>query len=71
MKKEIQFEFIKISKLTLIKYLKEGYLFFIGKVSTFIFNMGTLFIIGYFYSKGNVAGFDIAIKILFVFIIQF
>ena len=71
MKKEIQFEFIKISKLTLIKYLKEGYLFFIGKVSTFIFNMGTLFIIGYFYSKGNVAGFDIAIKIVFVFIIPF
>ena len=71
MKREIQFEFIKISKLTLIKYLKEGYLFFIGKVSTFIFNMGTLFIIGYFYSKGNVAGFDIAIKIVFVFIIPF
>jgi len=71
MKKEIQFELIKISKLTLIKYLKEGYLFFIGKVSTFIFNMGTLFIIGYFYSKGNVAGFDIAIKIVFVFIIPF
>ncbi len=71
MKNEIQFEFISISKTTLIKYLREGYLFFIGKVSTFIFNMGTLFIIGYFYSKGNVAGFDIAIKIVFVFIIPF
>ncbi len=71
MKKEIQFEFITISKTTLIKYLKEGYMFFVGKVSTFMFNMGTLFIIGYFYSKGNVAGFDIAIKIVFVFIIPF
>ena len=71
MKKEIQFEFITISKAILIKYLREGYLFFIGKVSTFMFNMGTLFIIGYFYSKGNVAGFDIAIKIVFVFIIPF
>lgn len=71
MKNEIQFEFISISKTTLIKYLREGYFFFIGKVSTFIFNMGTLFIIGYFYSKGNVAGFDIAIKIVFVFIIPF
>jgi PST family polysaccharide transporter len=71
MKKEIQFEFIPIPKITLVKYLKEGYLFFIGKVSTFMFNMGTLFLIGYFYSKGNVAGFDIAIKIVFVFIIPF
>ena len=71
MKNEIQFKFIPISKPTLVKYLKEGYLFFIGKVSTFMFNMGTLFIIGYFYSKGNVAGFDIAIKIVFVFIIPF
>lgn len=71
MKKEIQFEFVPISKTNLIKYLSEGYLFFIGKVSTFMFNMGALFIIGYFYSKGNVAGFDIAIKIVFVFIIPF
>jgi PST family polysaccharide transporter len=71
MKKEIKFEFIPISKTTLIKYLREGYLFFIGKVSTFMFNMGTLFIIGYFFSKANVAGFDIAIKIVFVFIIPF
>ena len=71
MKREIEFKFITISKITLIKYLREGYWFFIGKVSTFIFNMGTIFIIGYFYSKGNVAVFDIAIKIVFVFIIPF
>ena len=71
MKKEIQFEFIAISNKIIFKYLIEGYLFFIGKVSTFMFNMGTLFIIGYFYSKSNVAGFDIAIKIVFVFIIPF
>lgn len=71
MMKEIDFEFITVSKVTLIKYLKEGYFFFVGKVSTFVFNMGTLFIIGYYYSKGNVAGFDIAIKIVFVFIIPF
>ena len=71
MKKEINFKFITISKTTLIKYLREGYFFFVGKVSTFVFNMGTLFIIGYYYSKGNVAGLDIAIKIVFVFIIPF
>ena len=71
MRKEIQFEFIPISKSTIIAYLKEGYLFFIGKISTFMFNMGTLFIIGYFYTKGNVAGYDIAMKMVFVFIIPF
>lgn len=71
MMKVIDFEFITVSKVTLIKYLKEGYFFFVGKVSTFVFNMGTLFIIGYYYSIGNVAGFDIALKIVFVFIIPF
>lgn len=71
MKKEIEFKFVKIS-LNLIKnYFKESYLFFIGKFATFIFNIGTLFLIGYLFSKGNVAGFDISIKIIFVFIIPF
>src|SRR3970040_3158667 len=51
--------------------LREGYLFFVGKISTFIFNFGTLFLIGYLFSKGQLAGFDIAIKIVFVFIIPY
>lgn len=71
MKKEANFKFVAVT-LDLIKnYLQEGYLFFIGKFSTFLFNLGTVFLIGYLFTKGQVAGFDIAIKIVFVFIIPF
>lgn len=71
MKKEIGFKFIKVSNVEIKNYLKEGFLFFIGKFSTSLFNIGTLFLIGYLFSKEQVAGFDIAIKIIFVFIIPF
>lgn len=71
LKKQIDFRFVKVDKSMIIDYLKEGNLFFIGKVSTFMFNLGTLFLIGYLFSKGHVAGFDIATKIIFVFIIPF
>ena len=36
-----------------------------------MFNLGTVFLIGFLFAKGQVAGFDIAIKIVFVFIIPF
>jgi PST family polysaccharide transporter len=71
MKKEANFQFVSITFKLIKKYLKEGYLFFIGKFSTFLFNLGTVFLVGYLFSKGQVAGFDIAIKIVFVFIIPF
>jgi PST family polysaccharide transporter len=71
MKKEANFMFVNVTLKLLKDCLNEGYLFFIGKFSTFIFNLGTLFLIGYLFSKGFVAGFDIATKIIFVFIIPF
>lgn len=71
MRKEADFRFVSVSWNDMMGYLKEGYLFFLGKFSTFLFNMGTLFLIGYFFSKADVAGFDIATKIVFVFIIPF
>lgn len=71
MKKEVNFKFIRVSLSIIKNYLKEGFLFFIGKFSTFVFNLGTLFLIGYLFSKGQVAGYDIATKIIFVFIIPF
>jgi PST family polysaccharide transporter len=71
MKKEASFKFIAVTFDLIKNYLKEGYLFFIGKFSTFLFNLGTVFLIGYLFTKGQVAGFDIAIKIVFVFIIPF
>jgi PST family polysaccharide transporter len=63
--------FVNVTLKLVKDCLNEGYLFFIGKFSTFIFNLGTLFLIGYLFSKGFVAGFDIATKIIFVFIIPF
>ena len=71
MKKEANFKFVAVTFDLIKSYLKEGYLFFIGKFSTFLFNLGTIFLIGYLFTKGQVAGFDIAIKIVFVFIIPF
>jgi PST family polysaccharide transporter len=71
MKKEANFKFVKVTFDLIKNYLQEGYLFFIGKFSTFLFNLGTVFLIGYLFAKGQVAGFDIAIKIVFVFIIPF
>jgi PST family polysaccharide transporter len=71
MKKEANFKFVVVTFDLIKNYLKEGYLFFIGKLSTFLFNLGTVFLIGYLFTKGQVAGFDIAIKIVFVFIIPF
>ena len=69
MKKEANFQFESIKFSLIKKQFKEGYLFFIGKFSTFLFNLGAVFLIGYLFSKGQVAGFDIAIKIIFVFVI--
>ena len=71
MKKESDFKFIAVSYKTIIQYLKEGYLFFLGRFSTLFLNFGTIFLIGYFCSKNLVAGFDIASKIIFAFVFPF
>ena len=71
MKRKANFSFVKVTFDLIRNYLKEGYLFFIGKFSTFLFNLGAVFLIGYLFTKGQVAGFDIATKIIFVFIIHF
>ncbi|WP_286912205.1 oligosaccharide flippase family protein [Flavobacterium sp. UBA4197] len=68
LKKESNFKFLKIPLKTLLFYLKEGYLFFLGKFSTLFLNFGTIFLIGYFCSKSLVSGFDLASKIVFAFV---
>jgi PST family polysaccharide transporter len=60
-----------VSLDTIKHYLKEGYLFFLGKFSTLFLNFGTIFLIGYFCSKNLVSGFDLASKIIFAFIFPF
>lgn len=71
LKKVSNFKFIIVPLATLKFYLKEGYLFFLGRFSTLFLNFGTIFLIGYFCSKNLVSGFDIASKIIFAFIFPF
>jgi PST family polysaccharide transporter len=71
LKTESNFKFIIVSLDTIKHYLKEGYLFFLGKFSTLFLNFGTIFLIGYFCSKNLVSGFDLASKIIFAFIFPF
>src|SRR3970040_3033691 len=40
MKKEARFRFVRVDMKLLKENLREGYLFFVGKISTFIFNFG-------------------------------
>ena len=71
LKKESNFKFMIVPLETIMHYLKEGYLFFLGRFSTLFLNFGTIFLIGYFCSKNLVSGFDIASKIVFAFIFPF
>lgn len=71
LKKKSDFKFIIVPLETIKHYLKEGYLFFLGRFSTLFLNFGTIFLIGYFCSKNLVSGFDIASKIIFAFIFPF
>ena len=71
LKKKSDFKFILVPLETIKYYLKEGYLFFLGRFSTLFLNFGTIFLIGYFCSKNLVSGFDIASKIIFAFIFPF
>lgn len=71
LKKKSDFKFIRVPIEVITHYLKEGYLFFLGRFSTLFLNFGTIFLIGYFCSKNLVSGFDIASKIIFAFIFPF
>ncbi len=71
MKKDSNFKFIKVPIGNLKKYFKESYLFFLGRISMFAFNLGTVFLIGYSFQKELVSIYDISIKIIFVFIIPY
>lgn len=71
MQKDSNFKFVKVSKYNLKNYFKESYLFFLGRISMFAFNLGTVFLIGYCFDKELVSIYDISIKIIFVFIIPY
>ncbi|POS02976.1 O-antigen/teichoic acid export membrane protein [Flavobacterium croceum DSM 17960] len=71
MKKDCNFKFIRVPIGNLKKYFKESYLFFLGRMSMFTFNLGTVFLIGYSFQKELVSIYDISIKIIFIFIIPY
>ncbi len=69
--KLFDFSFIWVSTKVLFKFLNESFMFFIGRFLSLIFNSGTIFLIGYYFTMEQVAGFDLALKIVMVFVIPF
>ena len=71
MKKEINFIFQKFQIQSIIKLLKESYTLFFAQISPIIFNSGTIVILGIIASKDFVAGFDVSMKIVILFVLPF
>lgn len=69
--RESKFVFIVSKYVEIKEYFKEGFLFYLGRTSTLFMNFGTIFIIGKFFSKEMVTGFDICSKVIFVFVFVF
>lgn len=71
LQKTSKFTYIKINYSNLKEYFKDGFLFYLGKTSTLFMNFGTIFLIGKYFSKSLVTGFDVSSKIIFAFIFIF
>ena len=71
LKKHYNFRFTPVSLLLLKQILNDAYLFFLGLFLSLTFNLLTVFLIGVYYTMAYVSGFDIALKIVLVFIIPF
>jgi PST family polysaccharide transporter len=65
------FVFIWVKKSTIIKILKQAYMFFLGRFLSLTFNFLTIFVIGIYFSMGQVSGFDISLKVILVCIIPY
>lgn len=65
------FVFVWVKKSTIIKVLKQAYMFFLGRFLSLTFNFLTIFVIGLYFSMGQVSGFDISLKIILVCIIPY
>lgn len=65
------FAFVPVRIEKLVFFLKEAIPFFLGRFLSLIFNFGTIFIIGKFCNLSDVAGFDIALKVVIVGTIPF
>jgi PST family polysaccharide transporter len=69
--KKFGFSFVWVNLETILKLLKDAYMFFLGRFLSLTFNFMTIFLIGIYYTMDFVTGFDIALKIVLVCIIPF
>ena len=69
--KHYQFSFYLVNITVLKRFIKEAYMFFLGRFLSLTFNFATLFLIGVYFTMDYVAGFDIALKIVLLSIIPF
>ncbi|RPD97508.1 hypothetical protein EGM88_08440 [Aureibaculum marinum] len=65
------FKFIWVKIEVLKQFVKEAYMFFLGRFLSLTFNFATIFIIGIYFTMDYVTGFDVALKIVLVSIIPF
>ena len=63
------FKWIKIEVLK--EFIKDAYMFFLGRFLSLTFNFATIFLIGIYFTMDYVTGFDVALKIVLVSIIPF
>jgi len=69
--KYYNFSFYWIRVSVLKEFVKEAYMFFLGRFLSLTFNFATIFLIGIYFTMDYVTGFDIALKIVLVSIIPF
>lgn len=60
------FNLVLVPVVKLWYFIKESTPFFLGRFLSLIFNFGTIFLIGRFCNLSEVAGFDIALKVIIV-----
>ena len=65
------FVFVWVKKSTIVKVLKQAYMFFLGRFLSLTFNFLTIFVIGIYFSMRQVSGFDISLKVILVCIIPY
>lgn len=69
--KNYNFSFVKVQFSEIKIFVKESFMFFLGRFLSLTFNYATIFLIGVFCTMNKVSGFDVALKIVLVCIIPF
>jgi len=69
--RRFKFNYIWVGWNNIVNYVKDAYMFFLSLLMSLTFNLLTIFLIGLEYSMEFVGGFDIALKVVLVFLIPF